>query len=206
MDKMALVGVILAGGRSSRMGGPDKALLTLGSITLIDNVIARLAPQVEQLVISSNADLLPVLPDGIATVPDADESRSGPLAGVLAGLRWAGGLPSPPQALISASVDTPFFPRDLTVKLSNAVHDRTDIIAVATCANRWHPTFALWPLSLTDALVSYLENGGRKVRAFIEMHPYQLVDFPMPEGIDPFFNINTPDDLLAAGEFSNRLS
>ena len=206
MDKMALAGVILAGGRSSRMGGPDKALLTLGGRTLIDSAIDRLAPQVQQLVISSNADLSPFLPSEIESVPDADENRSGPLAGVLAGLNWATALPCPPQAVISASVDTPFFPRDLTAQLLNAVRSKAGVIAVASCASRWHPTFALWPLSLIDALSSYLEDGGRKVRAFIEMHPYELVEFPMTEGIDPFFNINTPDDLMTAGEFSSKLA
>lgn len=203
---MALAGVILAGGRSSRMGGSDKALLTLADRTLIENAIARFAPQVQQLVISANADLTACLPDEIATVRDADDSRPGPLAGVLAGLRWAAGLPCPPQALVSVSVDTPFFPRDLTAQFSGAVHHRTDLIAVANCASRWHPTFALWPLGLTDALSSYLEQGGRKVRAFIEMHPHELVDFPLSEGIDPFFNINTPDDIVTAGEFSGRLA
>ena len=203
---MVLAGVILAGGRSSRMGGQDKSLLTLGGMKLIDNAIGRLAPQVQQLVISSNAGLSSVRADGIEMVPDADDSRSGPLAGVLAGLNWATALPCPPQALISASVDMPFFPQDLTSKFSNAVHDKADVIAVASCSNRWHPTFALWPLSLIDALSSYLEQGGRKVRAFIEMHPYELVEFPMTEGIDPFFNINTPDDLMTAGEFSSKLA
>lgn len=200
----ALAGVILAGGRSSRMGGQDKAMLTVGGTTLIGNAIDRLAPQVEQLVISANTDLSDGFAAQIEMIPDADDSRSGPLAGILAALRWAGRQPVPPQALISVAVDTPFFPGDLAAKLAGAVNNKPGTIAVATSANRRHPTFAFWPLSLTSALADYLEQDGRRVWAFIEAHRYILVDFLPLESMDPFFNINTPDDLMESGKYCGR--
>lgn len=203
---MALAGVILAGGRSSRMGGQDKAMLSFADKTLIANAVERLAPQVGQLVISTNTDLSAGFPDQIDMVPDADDRRSGPLAGIHSALRWAGRQASPPQALISVAVDTPFFPRDFVRQLAGAVTDRPGTIAVAASADQRHPTFALWPLGLSDALGDYLEEGGRKVWAFIEAHPHLLVDFPPLDGIDPFFNINMPADLVKAGKYFGRQS
>ena len=201
-----LAGVILAGGRSSRMDGRNKVLLTLGGTTLIENAINRLAPQVSKLVISANDNLAPFHSGAIEIIADTDDSRPGPLAGILAGLRWAAMQPAPPQALISVAVDTPFFPYDLAAQLAAATNEKPEMIALATCAGLRHPTFALWPLVLTDALAEYLQRGGRKVGAFIEQHPHMPVDFPLSGTSDPFFNINRPADLTAARTLASKLA
>lgn len=206
---MTLAGVILAGGRSSRMDGRNKALLTLDGTTLIENAVNRLAPQVSKLVISANDTLAPLHSGAIEIIADADDSRPGPLAGILAGLRWAAMQPAPPQALISVAVDTPFFPHDLAPQLAAATNDRPDMpdmIAVATCAGLRHPAFALWPLVLINALEKYLQGGGRKVGAFIEQHPHRPVDFPLTGTADPFFNINKPADLITARTLASKLA
>ena len=184
------------------MGGGDKPLLSLGKVRLIDHVAARLRPQVATLALNANGDParfaamdLPVLED---TVP----GHAGPLAGILTGLEWAATQTSC-QWLMSAAGDTPFFPEDLVKRLVAATHDRPGVIAVTSSGGRPHPTFALWPLGLRDALRHFLvDEDNRRVSAFMESHGHVEVEFPMIEAsgqkIDPFFNVNTPDDLAAA--------
>src|SRR5690606_12623791 len=104
---MPFAGLILAGGRSSRIGTGDKALAMLAGQTLIARAAARLAPQVGRLVLSANGDPRRHALPGVDVVADEDESRAGPLAGILAGLRWARALDDPPDALVSVAVDTP---------------------------------------------------------------------------------------------------
>ena len=197
---MRYAGIILAGGRSSRMAGPDettgdKAVAMLAGEPLVARAARRLRPQVARMALSTNGTAArTILPD-IDTIADADDSRPGPLAGILAGLRWARALSAPPAALVSVAVDTPFFPADLVERLAAAGGSGT--IAVAASLGARHPTFALWPLGLADDLAAYLADGGRRVVTFIERHPHIDVDFPVA-GFDPFFNINTPSDLAEA--------
>ncbi|MBZ9759685.1 molybdenum cofactor guanylyltransferase MobA [Mesorhizobium sp. CA8] len=204
-----VAGIVLAGGQSRRMGGGDKPLLSLGKAKLIDHVAARLKPQVATLGLNANGDParfaamdLPVLED---TVP----GHAGPLAGILTGLEWAT-RQTGCRWLISAAGDTPFFPENLVERLAAATRDRPGAIAVASSDGRWHPTFALWPLGLRDALRHFLvDEDNRRVSAFMERQGYVEVEFPMIEAddktIDPFFNVNTPDDLAAAERLLQRL-
>lgn len=201
---MRLAGIILAGGRSSRMGeGGDKALLPLAGETLLARALARLAPQVDRIALSANRPASLYGSAGVDIVPDADDSRSGPLAGILAGLRWAQALDVPPdapcEAMVSVAVDTPFFPEDLAARLA-AASEGGRMIAVAAAAGARHPTAALWPLAIADALARYLADGERRAGAFIARHPHVAVDFPAHGGRDPFFNVNTPADLAEAEE------
>lgn len=203
---MLLAGVVLAGGRSSRMEGPDKALLMLGGQTLVERAHARLARQVAPVAVAANGDPAGYRLPGVAVVADADDSRAGPLAGVLAGLRWAAALDPRPDAIVSAAVDTPFFPADLAHRLAAAAGGGPDVIAVAACGGTRHPTFALWPLSVADSLAAYVEAGGRRAGAFIRDRPHAEVDFPATASVDPFFNVNTPADFAAAAEFLGSAS
>ena len=202
---MMLAGVVLAGGRSSRMDGRDKALLPLGGETLTGRAVRRLSVQVPLLALSANGDAARFCLAGVDIVADGDDSRSGPLAGILAGLRWAAMQLPRPGALLSVAVDAPFFPPDLAARLAAAT-DKPDIIAVAACGGARHPTFALWPLTVASALTDFLAKGGRKVGAFIEAQPHLVVDFPAPKDFDPFFNINTPADLAEAEATLRRLT
>lgn len=187
-----IAGVILAGGRSSRMGGRNKALVELGGQTLLARLTARLAPQVHALAINSNAELdevagaNPVLPDRFAGFP-------GPLAGLHAGLCWAEGIAGVTH-VATVSVDTPFLPADFVNRLSKVGAG----VAVARSDGRPHPTCALWPVSLRNALEAFLQAGAsRRVLDFAEAAGYVAVDFPAVR-FDPFFNINTPEELARA--------
>lgn len=201
---MNIAGIILAGGRSSRMEGRDKALLRLGSTTLVAHGIDRLAPQVSRLVVSANGDPARFCLGGIEIIADADDSHAGPLAGILAGLRWVANQSPHSQALVSVAVDAPFFPTNLVERLAAATAELPGTVAVAARAGTRHPTFGLWPLAVTEALAHFLDQGGRKVGAFIETQPHVVIDFPAPEGFDPFFNINTPADLAEAEAVLSR--
>ena len=200
--EQGVAGIILAGGLSRRMGGGDKPLLSLGKARLIDHVAKRLQPQVAALAINANGD--PARFDGLDLPITADTvpGYAGPLAGILTGLEWAA-TQAACRWLASAAGDTPFFPDDLVERLAQAARQQPDAIAVASSAGRWHPTFALWPLGARDSLNHFLiDEDNRKVSAFMEMHGFVTVDFPMIEAagerIDPFFNVNTPDDLAVA--------
>lgn len=196
----APLGVILAGGRATRMGGGDKGLLDLGGQPILTRVAARLAPQVAGMALNANGDparfarfALPVLPDTVAEFP-------GPLAGVLAGLDWAADQGA--DSIVTVAADTPFFPADLTPRLILAAQEAQTSIALAATADQdgrvWrHPTFGLWPVALRDDLRAALQDGLRKVVAWTDRHGGTTALFPSP-GIDPFFNVNTPEDLAMA--------
>ncbi len=181
-------GVILAGGEGSRMGGADKALLMLGGVTLIERVADRLRPQAGQMAISANGDPARFAFTGLPVLQD--ERRMGPLAGLLAGLVWAraGGA----DAVVTAAVDTPFFPDDLVARLQAA-----GAPAVAMSGGRMHPTFGFWPVSLEPLLRAALDAGKAKLMRFAEAAGAATVEFEAG-GDDPFRNLNTPGDLALA--------
>lgn len=201
------LGVILAGGLATRMGGGDKALLRLGGRPLLAHVISRLEPQVAAIALNANGDparfsdyALPVIADNITGFP-------GPLAGVLAGLDWAAEQRA--ESIVTVAADTPFFPMDLVPRLLLASEGKPHRLAMATTprtgeelksggrkVNR-HPTFGLWPVALRDDLRQALNDGLRKVVAWTEPHGAgeTLFDATL---LDPFFNVNTPDDLAQA--------
>lgn len=191
-----IAGLILAGGRSSRMGGRDKALAGLAGRTLLAHAIDLLGPQVAALAVSANGDLngaagsLPVLKD---LVP----GFQGPLAGLHAGMAWASTLAGVDR-LATVSVDAPFLPGDLVARLSIRMDADGSPIALSASAGRSHPTCALWELSLLPDLERFLrEHESRRVMDFIGSVPHSTEAFAF-DGIDPFFNVNTQDDLALA--------
>ena len=201
------LGVILAGGRATRMGGGDKGLLTLGGQTLLTRVIERLRPQVGAMALNANGDPDRFADLGLPVIADSIEGFAGPLAGVLAGLDWAAGQGA--ETIVTAAADTPFFPRDLVERLVRASEGQAHPLVLATTprgagealksggrVNR-HPTFGLWPVALRDDLRAALNDGLRKVVLWTDRHGGREALFPA-EGFDPFFNVNTPEDLARA--------
>jgi molybdopterin-guanine dinucleotide biosynthesis protein A len=204
-----IAGIILAGGLSRRMGGGDKPLGMLAGRALLEHVIARLEPQVHVLAVNANGDPARFAGFGLPVLPDTVEGFAGPLAGVLAGLEWTA-TDTTARSLVTVAGDTPFFPGDLVDRLAAASAGRPGAIAVASSAGRWHPTFALWPVDLAGSLRAVLvDRDERRVKAFIEQQDHIEVDFPFPQvaGItyDPFFNINTPDDLAEAERLARAM-
>jgi molybdopterin-guanine dinucleotide biosynthesis protein A len=196
-DLSATLGLILAGGASSRMGGVDKGHCEIAGRTLLDRVIARLTPQCESLLLSSNENPTPLHPSRIPVLADPFPARQGPLAGLLAGFDWAGENRPGEEWVLSTSIDCPFLPHDLASRLHDARRVADTPIAVATSGERIHHVIALWHISLRVDLRDALGQGVRKVSAFIERHRSTLVEW-RNEPVDPFFNVNTADDLVEA--------
>ncbi len=190
-------GVILAGGLATRMGGGDKGLLPLGGSTLLDHVVARLEPQVDRLALNANGDPARFQKFGLPVVADSVEGFVGPLAGVLAGLDWAAEHGA--EHIVTAAADTPFFPADLVPMLQMTAEDQGAPIALARTVNGRHPTFGLWPVGLREDLRASLADGVRKVVQWTDKHGTAIADFPVG-ALDPFFNVNTPEDLKMAEE------
>ncbi|MCL4068544.1 molybdenum cofactor guanylyltransferase [Pseudomonas sp. GX19020] len=185
---MSLFAVILAGGQGRRMGGADKALLTLAGQPLIAHVIARLQPQAGRLLISANGDAARFAFTGLEVLPD--ETSLGPLAGILAGLRAA--KTAGATALVSVPVDAPFLPGDLITRLATALPGP----GFARAGGRDHNATAIWPVTLADPLAGFLASGAKpKIADFAAHHGACPVDFPDAGAFD---NLNTPEDLARA--------
>jgi molybdopterin-guanine dinucleotide biosynthesis protein A len=192
----APLGLILAGGRATRMGGGDKGLLRLGGRTLLERVVDRVSPQVEGLALNANGDPARFARFGLPVLADPLPGFPGPLAGVLAGLDWAAAQGA--NDVVSVAADTPFFPPDLVPRLLMARDEAAVPIALAaTPGPERHPTFGLWPVALRDDLRAALEGGLRKVVTWTDRHGAASAVFPVG-GYDPFFNVNTPEDLAKA--------
>lgn len=194
-------GVVLSGGRSSRMGEP-KALLPFGSARLIDHIADRLKPQVTALAINSNTPEITLA--GAPSFADRFSNFPGPLAGIHASLAFGQANWPDARHVAIVPIDAPFFPIDLMSQLETTLTGPDDIV-LATSGGQMHPVTGLWPVSVLNRLTSWLENPPTlKVRAFLDSLPVRTVAFQnikTPLGtLDPFFNINTPEDLARARE------
>jgi molybdopterin-guanine dinucleotide biosynthesis protein A len=202
MPRDRVTGVILAGGLSRRMGGGDKGLLQLGGRTMLEHVVARVAPQVDQLIINANGDQARFSALGLPVVADTVDGFVGPLAGVLAGMRWSAGHAPQARWIATVSTDAPFVPTDLVARFLEALRDRPGAIALAESAGELHPVIGLWPVELADDLEAQLRAGTRKVLNWTDRHGTLPVVFPPVQigsrRIDPFFNANTPAELEEA--------
>lgn len=192
------LGVILAGGQATRMGGGDKGLLPLGQGTLLSSVIDRLEPQVAGLALNANGDAARFSDLGLPVLADSIDGFAGPLAGVLAGLDWAAEQGA--ETIVTAAADTPFFPCDLVPRLLLAADGMTHPLALAATpdtkrGSARHPTFGLWPVALRDDLRAALQGGLRKVVLWTQAHDGREAMFPEEAA---FFNVNMPEDLAKA--------
>jgi molybdopterin-guanine dinucleotide biosynthesis protein A len=193
-----LPGVILAGGRATRMGGGDKGRRVVGGQTLLARVIARLGAQCTPLALNANGDPARFADLGLPVLPDSLPDHPGPLAGVLAGLDWAASLGAP--AIVTAAADTPFFPADLAARLAEAAGLSGLALAASpdeTGKLHRQPTFGLWPVALRHDLRGALEGGLRKIVLWTDQHGAGTATFAAVP-FDPFFNVNTPEDIVAA--------
>jgi molybdopterin-guanine dinucleotide biosynthesis protein A len=187
------LGVILAGGQATRMGGGDKGLLPLGGSTILSHVIARLEPQVAGLALNANGDPTRFEHLKLPIIADSIDGFAGPLSGVLAGLDWAATQSA--SHIVTAAADTPFFPCDLVPQLQLAAQTAEVQIALSRTPDGRHPTFGLWPTALRDDLRAALHDGLRKVVLWTDKHGAATAQFPNDAA---FFNVNTPQDLIQA--------
>jgi molybdenum cofactor guanylyltransferase len=196
-----VVGVLLAGGRSSRMGGGDKCLRLLGGRPILARIIERLKPQVSDMVINANGEPARFSAFGLPVVGDSVAGFAGPLAGVHAGMEWVKRNRPDVRDAVTVATDTPFFPDDLVRRFFSELKDKPALL-VARSDEGVHPVIGLWPVAIAPALEASLKQGARKVGAWTREHGAIEVFFPPIElggrTIDPFFNINQPEDLATA--------
>lgn len=196
-----VVGILLAGGKSSRMGGGDKCLRSLGGKPILTRIIDRLNPQVADIVINGNGDPSRFEAFGLPVVADSVAGFQGPLAGVLAGLQWVKANRPGIEHAVTIATDTPFFPADLVHRFLESPGNASGF-RIAQSDVGLHPVIGLWPIGLCDELEESLKRGERKVTAWTTDHGAVPVFFPPvdvgSQSIDPFFNINAPEDLATA--------
>ena len=204
------IALLLAGGEARRLGGADKALVALAGQPLIAHSIARLAWQSSEPLINANGDPARLASFGLPVVADDFPGRPGPLvgplAGLLAGLDWVARDRPDATHVLTLPADTPFPPPDLVARLDRARRDTGAAIAVAMSGGRMHHAVALWPVTIRAALRSALvDDGERAVSRFAARFSVATVEWPVVP-YDPFFNINTPDDLARAETIVRSLS
>ncbi|MGI9401730.1 MAG: molybdenum cofactor guanylyltransferase, partial [Rhizobiaceae bacterium] len=172
--------------------------------------LERLQPQVNSVIVNANGDPARMNFLGLPVHADIFTGFAGPLAGIHAGMDWARHNQPSATHICSVAADTPFFPVDLVSGLKGQASTPETIVLAASNTFR-HPVFGLWPVSLADDLQQFLENGETgKVMAFVKQHDWKEAEFEnMSAGsnsIDPFFNVNTPDELELARQFQEQIS
>ena len=193
-----IVGVLLAGGQSRRMGGGDKCLRTIGGVTILARIIERVQEQVGPLVINANGDSQRFAEFGLAVVADVVPEFAGPLAGILSGMEWAAEHAPGCHWIASIPTDVPFLPQNFITRLSDAMGKEGSDLACAASAGRVHPVIGLWPIKMRANLRhALIDEDVRKIDAFTENYRVAVVSFDSSP-VDPFFNTNRPEDLEEA--------
>jgi molybdopterin-guanine dinucleotide biosynthesis protein A len=194
------LGLVLAGGLARRMGGGDKARIEIAGVTILDRVLACLSAQCAGIIINANGEPARFADTGLTVVPDNVPGFAGPLAGILAGLDWLAADNNGGEWMVSVPGDCPFLPDDLVARLHQARRQLGAGVGLA-CARsgQWrHPVVGLWPLALrADLRKALVEEGLRKIEVWTARHGVAIADWP-DQPIDPFFNVNTPEDAARA--------
>jgi molybdenum cofactor guanylyltransferase len=200
--EIATLGLVLAGGLARRMGGGDKPLTRIGNQTILSRVLERLTPQCTQLILNANGDPARFADTGLPVVADDVPDFAGPLAGVLAGLDWAAAHAPDIAYVASVPGDCPFLPRELVARLHRARLEAGTPLACARSGEWRHPVVGLWPVALRgDLRQAVTQEGLRKIEIWTARHGVALADWP-DKPVDPFYNVNTPEDAAAAGHLA----
>ncbi len=196
IDPQDITGLILAGGRATRMGGSDKGLQNFRGMPLALHTLMRLGPQVAGVMLNANRNLSAYESFGVEVWPDSMPDFAGPLAGFLTGLERC-----ETPYLVTVPCDTPLFPADLVARLADALEREQADIAMAAAPEedgqlRTQPVFCLLKHALMESLVRFTHDGGRKIDAWTAQHRTAIVAFDQPQDdTRAFFNANTLAEL-----------
>jgi molybdopterin-guanine dinucleotide biosynthesis protein A len=180
------------------MGGGDKPLFKIDGVTILERVLARFAPQCSGVIINANGDPARFAALNLPVVADNVPGFVGPLAGILAGLDWAASHRPDIAYVASVPGDCPFLPRDLVVRLHAARREAGLPLACARSGDWRHPVVGIWPVDLrADLRRALVDEDLRKIEVWTARHGVAIAEWP-DRPVDPFFNVNTPDDLKAA--------
>ena len=189
-----VTGLVLAGGLSRRMQGANKAFLPLGQQSLTRHVIDRLQPQVNRCLLSGPETVCQLAPE-LTCIADILPGHLGPLAGILSGLAWLQQHDSETRWLVSLPCDTPFFPTDLVARLLARQSLSPDaLLVIASCEGRLHPVVGLWSVELADRIRDALIDGQvPRMMEWTRQQRHAVEEFEI-DRVDPFFNVNRPQD------------
>ncbi|MBV8747070.1 MAG: molybdenum cofactor guanylyltransferase MobA [Xanthobacteraceae bacterium] len=197
-ERARTVGLVLAGGLARRMGGGDKALIRIGGVPILDRVLAVLRGKCDPIILNANGDPARFARYGLTVIADSVPDFAGPLAGILAGLDWAAAHAPGTEWVVSVPGDCPFLPTDLVDRLHAARVDAGAPLACARSGEWRHPVVGLWRVDLREDLRHALTvEDLRKIEIWTARHGIAIASWP-DQPVDPFFNVNTPDDLAAA--------
>lgn len=196
------LGLILAGGLARRMGGGDKAMIEIGGRTILDRVIETMTPQCDGIILNANGDPARFARFGLPVVPDDIPDFAGPLAGILAGLDWAAAHRPNIEWMVSVPGDCPFLPADLVERLHAARAAAGTLLACAKSGDWRHPVAGLWPVGLrADLRRALVDEDLHKIEVWTARHGIAIAEWP-DRPIDPFFNVNTPEDRIRANDIA----
>jgi len=180
------------------MGGGDKPMREIAGRTILERVIACLAPQCDGLILNANGDPARFAAFGLPVIADTVQDFPGPLAGILAALDWAAANRPNVEYMLSAAADCPFLPRDLVSRLHQSLTKENAQLAVAASGDQSHPVIGLWSVALRAELRHALVvEDVRKIDRWTARYRLATVTWPT-EPLDPFFNANTMDDIAEA--------
>jgi molybdopterin-guanine dinucleotide biosynthesis protein A len=196
------LGLVLAGGLARRMGGGDKALIEIGGRTILDRVLETMTPQCERIILNANGDLSRFARFGLPVVPDDIPDFAGPLAGILAGLDWAATHQPEIEWMVSVPGDCPFLPANLVERLHAARAVSGAPLACAKSGDWRHPVVGLWNVALrADLRRALMDEDLHKIEVWTARHGIAIAEWP-DRPVDPFFNVNTPEDRARANEIA----
>ncbi len=198
------LGLVLAGGLARRMGGGDKALIEIGGRTILSRVLETLAPQCDGVILNANGDIGRFASYGLPVVKDDIPDFAGPLAGILAGLEWMAAQRPELQWMASVPGDCPFLPTDLVARLHQVRGQAGTPLACAKSGDWRHPVVGLWNVQLrADLRRAIVEEDLHKIEIWTARHGIAIAEWP-DRPVDPFFNVNTPEDRARANEIAAK--
>jgi len=185
--------LIMIGGQSRRMGGGIKSFIELDGKSIFDRIITIIKPQIKKIIISCNTEEPKLKKYQFPIIKDLKEGYLGPLAGIHSGMQWLKKNEPEVKWLITIPGDTPFIPMDLIFRFKDKMSSDLKII-IAKSQNKTHPVIGAWNTCLFENLEEKLNKGIRKIMSWAELHPLDFVNYTI-EKYDPFFNINTKEDI-----------
>jgi molybdenum cofactor guanylyltransferase len=196
------LGLVLAGGLARRMGGGDKALIEIGGRTILDRVLETITPQCNGIILNASGGPSRFARFGLPVIADDIPDFAGPLAGILAGLDWAAVHRPEIAWMVSVPGDCPFLPADLVERLHAARNAAGTNLACAKSGDWRHPVAGLWPVRLrADLRHALVDEDLHKIEVWTARHGIAIAEWP-DTPVDPFFNVNTPDDRDRANDIA----
>ena len=200
--KKNIIALIMIGGQSKRLGGGIKSFLVFNKKSIFERILLKLSPQIENIIINSNLEDQRLNNYKLTIIKDLKKGYLGPLAGIHSAMKWIINFAPEIDWLITIPGDTPFIPNDLILRFQKKISTNLKII-LAQSNKKIHPVIGLWHVSLLKSLENELNKGTRKILNWAEKHPLGFINYKY-EKYDPFFNINSKEDLKKASIIENN--